>query len=147
LPLLLISLFLRTLRNFALTAKQPIREQFKINYFEQTQKYKFLLTIFFFTNVPSNFSGDKILIKSVNLKVNREEFQLRSRGIPSRILEVRWLPELLNFDCCAIVATIQFKQVRRPSYFQNAGRDGPDHYTKIYYQDISCRKINYFEFL
>jgi len=43
-------------------------------------------------------------------------------GFPSRILEVRWLPALLNLDCCAIVATIQIKQVRQPSYFQNAGR-------------------------
>jgi len=29
-------------------------------------------------------------------------------------------------DCCAIVATIRIKQVRPPSYFQNAGRDSPD---------------------
>jgi len=28
--------------------------------------------------------------------------------------------------CCAIVAKIQIKQVQKPSYFQNAGRDAPD---------------------
>jgi hypothetical protein len=38
-------------------------------------------------------------IKNINL----------ARGFPSRILEVGWLPELLNLDCCAIVATIQIK--------------------------------------
>jgi hypothetical protein len=32
-----------------------------------------------------------------------------TRGFPSRILEVRWLPEILNLHCCAIVATIQYK--------------------------------------
>jgi len=52
--------------------------------------------------------------------------QHQSRAVPSRNLEViRWLPELINLDCCAIVATIQIKQVRQPSYFQNAGWDSP----------------------
>jgi hypothetical protein len=46
-------------------------------------------------------------------------------GFPSRILEVRLLPELLNLDCGAIVATTQMKQVRQPSYFQNAGTGQP----------------------
>jgi hypothetical protein len=49
------------------------------------------------------------------------------RAVPSRILEVRWLPDLLNLYlyCCNNGTTIQIKLFRQPSYFQNAGWGTP----------------------